>query len=135
MILWTSDTVSSRCRLSLLLLTGLVVGGVSGCGGSSQNMLTAAVSGTVTVNGQPVTGGGILFSPIVTGKKLSGKPSAGPIQPDGTFSLTTYEAGDGAVIGMHQVVFSPPPATVPDAPAGAHVPAGARRGGRREDRA
>ncbi len=104
-------------------MAGFVVGGVSGCGGSAEHMLTAKVSGTVTMNGQPVTGGGILFSPIVVDKKLAGKPSAGSVLPDGTFSLTTYEAGDGAVIGMHRVVFSPPPALVPDAPAGAHVPA------------
>lgn len=55
------------------------------------------VSGTVTFNGKPLEFGSIMFQPP------SGQPAQGQIQSDGSFTLSTYKPGDGAVIGKHKV--------------------------------
>jgi hypothetical protein len=53
----------------------------------------------VLTTGKPLTKGTIYFEPVsAPGLKASGK-----IQPDGTYSLTTYQEGDGAVEGEHRV--------------------------------
>ena len=83
-----------------------------GCGSSDHP--TAPVSGKITYQGQPVTGGTLSFAPIsVAGNPNPGKPAAALIQSDGSFVLTTNKASDGAVIGKHRVTFSPPIAQVP----------------------
>jgi hypothetical protein len=69
---------------------------LGGCG--SDQLKTAVVRGTVTYNGKPVPNGTISFVPV------SGPNATGEIQPDGTYTLTTYRKGDGAVLGQHTVV-------------------------------
>lgn len=68
----------------------------TGCSGTSQ-LETAEVKGTVTYKGKPLTFGNVSFRPA------AGSPSTGRIQPDGTFTLSTYDDGDGAIIGLNQV--------------------------------
>lgn len=70
---------------------------VGGCG--TKYPETAPVSGKITVDGVPVTTGRIIFYPT-SGARLS----SGEIQPDGNYSLTTFKAGDGALLGSHRVV-------------------------------
>lgn len=80
-----------------------------GCGGGSDDPSTASVSGKVTRNGQPVSGGSVMFSPVSSAdKKQPGKPGAGDVGADGSYTLSTYNKGDGAVIGKHRVTFAPP---------------------------
>ena len=67
-----------------------------GCG--SDRLRTAVVRGTVTYKSRPVPNGTISFIPA------SGPSATGDIQPDGSFTLTTYRTGDGAVLGQHTVV-------------------------------
>ena len=55
------------------------------------------VTGTVHYNGRPLEFGSVTFQP------RSGQPARGVIQKDGSFSLSTYRPGDGAVVGEHQV--------------------------------
>jgi hypothetical protein len=51
----------------------------------------------------------ITFSPTTTeGGKDPGKPGAGIVNTDGTYSLTTYQENDGAVVGKHQLIYQPP---------------------------
>ena len=58
------------------------------------------VSGTVRIDGQPLTLGSVQVIP-------SGYRAAfGKIDENGRFSLTTYEPGDGCVLGTHQVAIS-----------------------------
>jgi hypothetical protein len=59
---------------------------------------TVPVKGKVTYKGQPLTQGSITFEP-----DGSGREAHGGIQPDGTFVLTTFKEGDGAVAGVHRV--------------------------------
>jgi hypothetical protein len=88
--------------LALVLSSGLLVG-------CSSNK-TASVSGKVTFKGgQAVTGGILTFSPIVgEGSEGSGKPATGEVKSDGSYVLGTYGTADGAVIGRHKVIYSPP---------------------------
>lgn len=64
----------------------------------------APVRGTVTIDGQPFAQGKVMFAPIAQGGSLkSGKPAFGPLQPDGSFVLSTYGEEDGAVVADHWV--------------------------------
>ncbi len=68
----------------------------AGCG--PRRPRTAPVRGTVTFAGQPVTEGRIFFHPE------EGRSAIGRLGPDGTFELTTFKTGDGAVPGRYRVV-------------------------------
>ena len=59
---------------------------------------TVPVKGKVTYKGKPLTQGEIVFEP-----ESAGREAHGGIQSDGTFELTTYKQGDGAVPGTHRV--------------------------------
>ena len=82
----------------LLLASALA----AGCTDQPQ---VAPTRGTVTLDGKPLPGGRVMFEPIATGEsKLVGKAAFGQIQADGSFVLTTYKEGDGAMIGSHHPV-------------------------------
>lgn len=79
-----------------------------GCGGSNE-LAVVPVKGKILCEGEPVTAGTIIFMPVAADKKeVSGRPARGTIQTDGTFVLSTYEFGDGAIIGKHTVTYKPP---------------------------
>ena len=73
----------------LLILTA------PGCGPRRPEV--AKVHGRITVAGKPITTGTIQFWPE------SGRPAQGQIQEDGAYTLTTFDPGDGAVLGKHTV--------------------------------
>jgi hypothetical protein len=88
-----------NARLLILVVCVLVV---AGCG---KGRPVAPVRGTVTLDGKPLPGGRIMFEPIASGpNKIVGKAAFGQIQSDGSFVLSTYEEGDGAVVGSHHPV-------------------------------
>jgi hypothetical protein len=74
----------------------------SGCGSQSDAShfvaSTVPVKGKVLYKGKPLTQGEITFEPLDSGREAHGR-----IQPDGTFELTTFNQGDGAVPGTHRV--------------------------------
>jgi hypothetical protein len=71
-----------------------------GCGGRSGDLpATAEVTGKITYKGKSLIGGTVAFQP----QGQPGNPALGEIQSDGTYSLTTYEKDDGAVLGKHSV--------------------------------
>jgi hypothetical protein len=89
-----------QSRISLALVALLLTHG--GCGATGE-LETAKVRGAVTLDGQPLAGGAsVLFEPETTGKMATGV-----VQSDGSFELTTYAAGDGAVVGKHRVAVTP----------------------------
>lgn len=102
----------SRVRRSLQSVIGagaalslaLISVAWTGCGSGTA---TAPVSGTVSIEGHPMTGGNITFAPIGSGTN-AGRPATGQVQSDGTFVLGTYAKQDGAVVGKHRVLYSPP---------------------------
>ncbi|NNJ24279.1 hypothetical protein [Alienimonas chondri] len=84
-----------------------------GCGGSDQRD-TAPVRGTVTFDGEPVSGGQLSFAPTRAGGDAEpGKAGAATIDADGGFFVSTYAPEDGAVVGTHAVSYIAPPAEAP----------------------
>jgi len=89
----------------------LLAASVIGCGGKQgAEYRTAPVKGVVVSQGQPVTAGTISLQPKEVAGAAEGKtgrPATGEIQGDGSFVLSTYQPGDGAVVGKHRVTFMP----------------------------
>jgi hypothetical protein len=75
----------------------------AGCTGSTNRPKVAPVSGKVTHNGQPVTAGDVTFTPDGGTGGSAAHIATGQIEPDGTYRLTTFNSGDGAVLGTHKV--------------------------------
>ena len=82
---------------SLVVITAIVT---SGCGEESEFNL-APVRGKVTMGGEPVKSGVVVFSPMGTGEPMS----IANIREDGTFELTasTAKQETGALVGTHKV--------------------------------
>jgi len=98
-----SEPLRETYRLSWLALV-VVVFTLPGCSRSDQ-FETARVHGTVTLDRKPYTqGGSVNFQP-----ERSGKMATGQIESDGTYTLSTYSSGDGAIVGMHKVTVVPAP--------------------------
>jgi hypothetical protein len=87
----------------LIACLGLVALLAEGCGRKNQ-LETAEVTGRVTVNGQPLTGGMVAFM------CPQGPVAKGPIGSGGSFRMGPYVAGagDGVIVGRYQVVISAP---------------------------
>ena len=90
---------------SLVAALWLIAGG---CGG--DRLSTAPVEGKVLYRGEPLEFGSVLFQPE------AGPPATGTIGADGSFELSTYSNGDGAVIGKHRVSISCFESQGPNAP-------------------
>lgn len=75
-----------------------------GCGTDASRPKLGRVSGKVTYNGQPVTKGIVSFVPRGGPGAETGQSATGEIGSDGSYTLTTFENGDGAVLGEHTVL-------------------------------
>jgi hypothetical protein len=80
---------------SLTIAIGAIACLVVGCGKSVE---IAPIEGKVTYKGQPLKFGTVMFQPM-----SGGQPAQGLIQPDGSFKLSTHNAGEGARLGTNQV--------------------------------
>ena len=98
---------ASRSRMTAVGLAAGVAAALFGCGGSGYQVVSAR--GTVLCNGEPVTSGSIIFTPIAeAGQMEPGKPATAGVDVDGTFVLRTYDKADGAIVGKHRVLYTPP---------------------------
>ncbi len=94
-----------------VLSAGMLVFVVSlGCGGGADGdrPATYPVSGTVAMNGQPVADANVNFQ-MVDGTGAA----VGVTDAHGRYELTTFTAGDGAMLGEYRVAvtqFDRPPA-------------------------
>lgn len=70
--------------------------GLTGCGSGEFR----PVSGTITVDGQPLESGRVVFSPIGEGRKAYGNVK------DGAYQLTTQDPQDGAKPGEYIVTIN-----------------------------
>jgi hypothetical protein len=68
---------------------------VAGCGWQS---LTVPARAIVTLDGKPLAGAAVLFSPIE-----GGVPARGMTQDDGSVVLSTFKENDGSLVGTHRV--------------------------------
>lgn len=82
----------------LVLLASLLI---STLGCSRHGQETAHVRGQVTLDGRPLTSGGVSFTPA------AGRSAGGAIGPDGMYTLSTYSKSDGAIVGKHKVAVCP----------------------------
>jgi hypothetical protein len=78
------------------LHVGLLVCLLVGCGAGGPK--TVPVRGTVMYKGKPVPNGTVTFIPE------TGHHATGEIRPDGSYTLTTFKPGDGAVPAKYKVV-------------------------------
>jgi hypothetical protein len=100
----STDFIFHRSRLSAFrprwFLALLIPAACIGCSKSPHDL--APVRGVVTIDGQPFAAGKVMFAPVAKGEsRNAGRAAFGRLQPDGTFTLTSYDADDGAVVGEH----------------------------------
>jgi len=113
--------MTRRLARTLLAAGGVVVSLLTGC--SDQYQL-APVSGKLTLDGKPVEGAVVIFSPIdapeETGRPAGepGRESVGTVGADGTFTLAQRDGPAGALTGPNQVIFEAPPTRRQTVPAG-----------------
>ena len=74
-----------------LVLVGVVIGWASGCG-RAGGPVVHYVTGVVTLDGEPVSGASVRFSP----SSPDGIPASGMTKADGTFTLNAQAARPGA---------------------------------------
>lgn len=82
-----------------LLLPYLLVGCTDPAAGNAGRVKVFKVSGKITLSGSPVANAMVSFSP-----KAKQPVAVGQTGTDGTYTLTTYEAGDGAAEGDYTVL-------------------------------
>jgi hypothetical protein len=73
---------------------------IAGCGSGDPTDMVP-IRGEVIYAGKPLTEGFIVYLPKNPG---NGRQANGPIQPDGSFVLTTQKGGDGAMCGEYDIV-------------------------------
>ena len=86
-----------------IVCCSIAVSLLAGCGGGPNNPPTQAVTGTVTLDGNPIEGAIITFVPDSGG---TGQPAAGKTDAEGKYTLTTFVADDGAVAGSYKIKVS-----------------------------
>jgi hypothetical protein len=79
-------------RSLLVVLLACVV-----AGGCSRGPTLVPATGRVTLNGKPLDTGAIMVQPT------AGPAAQAKINPDGTFQLSTFKPGDGAIVGAAAV--------------------------------
>jgi hypothetical protein len=93
-------------RFTLVVTMGLF--GLWGCGVNADRPKMAKVSGKVTYKGKALDKGEIIFTPEKNKGGPSGHVATGKIESDGSFTLTTFDTDDGAVLGQHVVTVNVP---------------------------
>ncbi|QEG43501.1 carboxypeptidase-like regulatory domain-containing protein [Roseimaritima ulvae] len=83
---------------SALVATALLV--TAGCGGGDKNpgVDLEPVTGTVTLDGAPLEGAMVVFH--------GEQGASGVTDASGNFTLTTFDPGDGAKVGVYKVTVS-----------------------------
>jgi hypothetical protein len=100
-------------NLCLVLLT------FAGCSDPDRPTLVPA-TGRVTMNGQPLTAGAIIFHPGDGNPYMKDKPSS-LLQLDGSFTMKTFPFGEGVSPGPYKVTLAPELATRIGRPELAHL--------------
>jgi hypothetical protein len=91
-------TLAFVVGVSLLSLVPL-----AGCSGDPNMPKLGRVHGKVTYKGKPVESGTVTFNPVLGKGGETGQNATGQIAADGTYEMTTFNTGDGAIVGEHMV--------------------------------
>lgn len=79
-----------------------LIAGMAGCASDDGSVAgrepTVSVRGVVSMDGQPLAGVTVLFHSQSVSRTASGRTDA-----SGRFTLSTFDPGDGAVVGLHKV--------------------------------
>ena len=81
---------------------------VLGCEGRTGKPPMGKVHGIVTYDGKPLDKGRVTFTPVSGEGESGGNNAMSPIESDGSYELTTFDTGDGAIVGQHIVTISVP---------------------------
>lgn len=101
-----------RLALSLAFpLLGVLAIGCGGAEGDTGRAETYETTGKITFDGKPVEDATVTFSPTGTQP-----PAVGRTDPEGNYSLRTYEDGDGAAAGDYTVLVMKETVTAAAAP-------------------
>ncbi|RIK84334.1 MAG: hypothetical protein DCC67_04995 [Planctomycetota bacterium] len=93
-------------RISYALTAIIALSMIVGCDHSGR-LDTAEVTGTVTLDGQPLSAGTILFRPE------SGRAGRGKVENGRIVEASTYGINDGIVLGEHKIAIQPIPDIAP----------------------
>ena len=94
--------MSVRTALPLLAGVSLLFSFV-GCSRDPTMPKLGKVHGKVTYEGKPVDSGTVTFNPILGKGGETGQNATGQIESDGSYEMTTFNTGDGAILGQHVV--------------------------------
>ena len=94
--------MSLRTTLSVLAGVSLLVSPL-GCSRDPNMPTLGRVHGKVTYKGKPVESGTVTFNPVPGKGGETGQNATGQIEPDGSYVMTTFNTGDGAILGQHVV--------------------------------
>jgi hypothetical protein len=98
----TQETLRALSRPGAKVLISLGIAGLlAGCSGEQGRVVVYPVNGKVTIAGEVPEGALIVLYPT-EGDRGELRPSA-KVRQDGSFSLTTYQANDGAPSGQYAV--------------------------------
>ena len=108
-------------RIAMMATTLAITAALGVCTGCGESLPpTVRVHGKVTWKGEPLSDGKVVFQPEEIAEGLPRRPATGDLGPDGTYELTTFRKGDGAVPGRYAVLvhsyISQPTMSNPSAP-------------------
>ncbi|MGN6134638.1 MAG: Ig-like domain-containing protein [Aureliella sp.] len=84
-----------------LLVAGMLMLFQAGCGGPSDQPELGQVTGTVTLDGKPLSGVAVVFQPV------SGRPATGMTDAEGKYELTYIRETKGTKVGSNRVEIAP----------------------------
>lgn len=96
------NTYSGRGRASGWLVAVAMAVACAGCGPKSDRLPVFPVSGTLVYKGQPLPNALVAFHPTDKSDPRA-TSSRATTDAEGKFSLSTYEANDGAPAGQYKV--------------------------------
>jgi len=89
--------------VSSLLAGGSLLFSFAGCSRDPNMPKLGTVHGKVNYKGKPVESGTVTFNPIPGKGGETGQNATGQIEADGSYVMTTFSTGDGAILGQHIV--------------------------------
>jgi hypothetical protein len=93
--------MSARTAMTLVASVCVVLSAAGCSGGDPNQPKLGRVYGTVSYKGKPVEGGHVVFTPSAEKGGATGQTATGEIASDGSYELTTFNTGDGAILGQH----------------------------------
>lgn len=106
-------------RKAMLLTVSLALTFTLGCGGGAGDMpQVGTVTGTVTLDGQPVSEANIVFNPVSGGRSATAVSDS-----SGKYTLQYLGGVPGAVVGQNEVLVSTGAAQVGDEGGEEYAPA------------